>query len=220
MNKKMFTQNIVFSINQNMKKLQTITVLMLLALCLINIRPLQAALLTDINGVYIDLGDEGYVTGGGVSLLWDIPRYFDNERVYFYINSTFAFNIENKGEPAETVTSYYPVSAGIEYRHRVATMPLYITGSAGAGASYFRKEGPAYIGPYMDPSKTQIDSAFGAYGDIMLGVNFVVSQNTAFFARGGYQISSYNNNEIESPSGMQFTLGIRIPISGSFKNLD
>jgi hypothetical protein len=197
-----------------------IIISILMILPIMSVRHLLAALLTDINGVNIDLGDEGYVTGGGLSLLWDMPRYFDNERVYFYINSTFAFNVKNKDKPSETVRSYYPVSAGIEYRYRVTTMPLYITGSAGAGASYFRKEGPAYFGSYMDPSKTQIDSAFGAYGDIMLGVNFVVSQNTAFFARGGYQMSSYNNKAIESPSGMQFNLGVRIPISGNFKSLD
>ncbi|PKL16509.1 MAG: hypothetical protein CVV49_15895 [Spirochaetae bacterium HGW-Spirochaetae-5] len=202
-----------------MKKI-VIIISMLMLLPLMAVRHLQSALLTDINGVHIDLGDEGYVTGGGLSLLWDMPRYFDNERVYFYINSTFAFNVEKRDKPAETVRSYYPVSAGIEYRHHVTTMPLYITGSAGAGASYFRKEGPAYTGMFMDPSKTQIDSEFGPYCDIMLGVNFVLSQNTAFFARGGYQKSFYNDDLIESPSGMQFNLGFRIPISGNFKNLD
>lgn len=203
----------------NMKKLIIIIISATLTIPVF-LQPLKAAVLTDISGAYIDLGDEGSVYGAGLSFLWDMPRYFDNEKIFFYINSTFAYSVENKDEITETVRTYVPVSAGVEYRYQVLQIPLYITGSAGAGASYFEKQGPAYYGPYMDPSKTRIDTAYGAYADLMLGINYVLSRNAAVFGRGGYQISFYDEDNIESPAGFQFILGFRIPISGSFRSLD
>ncbi len=182
------------------------------------IQPLKAELFTDLNGAFIDLGSEGWVTGGGLTFLWDMPRLFDNEKVFFYLNSTYAVSQKDKGKPKETARTYIPVSAGFEYRYQVLEIPLYVTGSAGGGISYFRREGPLYIGPFMDPSQTQIDSDTGPYGDLMLGVNYVLSQNVAFFARAGYQISFYNNDKIESPSGFQFTTGVRIPIFGEHRD--
>ncbi len=202
-----------------MKKIIIINAALLFMVSSIFIQPIKAELFTDINGTYIDLGSEGGVTGGGLTFLWDMPRFFDNDKVLFYINSTFAFSQKDKDKPKETLRTYMPISAGFEYRYRVLDIPLYVTGSAGAGASYFRKEGPLYVGPFIDPSKTQIDSASGPYGDFMLGLNYVLSQNVALFARGGYQISFYNNDKIESPSGFQFIAGLRIPISGSNRGL-
>jgi hypothetical protein len=203
-----------------MKKLSNIIACLTLVIPFSIIQPLNAALFTDINGAYIDLGDEGSVTGAGISLLWDMPRYFDNEKVLFYINSTFAYSINDKDKPKETVRTYVPLSAGFEYRHQMFQLPLYITGSAGAGVSYFEKQGPAHYGPYIDPSQTRIDSAFGPYTELMLGVNYVLSQNTAVFARGGYQMSLYDDDKVESPAGFQFTLGFRITISGSLKSYE
>jgi hypothetical protein len=202
-----------------MKKLIIISTFLILITPLISIKSLNAILLTDINGVYTDLGEEGDVTGAGISLLWDMPRYFDEGKVFFYLNSTFAFSTENRDKPAETVRTYYPLSAGFEYRHQLTKQPLYVTGSAGAGASYFRKEGPVYSSGFMDPSKTRIDSAFGPYADVMFGINYVLSQNAAVSIKAGYQVSFYNEDIIDSPSGMQFTAGVRVPISESHMTL-
>ncbi len=202
-----------------MKKLTIINTALLLMVSLFFIQPLKADIFTDINGTIIDLGDEGTVTGGGLTFLWDMPRYFDNDKFFFYINSTIAVSVKDRDKQKETARTYIPLSAGFEYRYRVFDIPLYVTGSAGGGASYFKKEGPAYTGPFMDPSKTQIDTDFGPYGDLMLGLNYVFSQNIALFARGGYQTSLYNNDKIKSPSGFQFNSGIRIPIFGSHRSL-
>ncbi|PKL17080.1 MAG: hypothetical protein CVV49_12765 [Spirochaetae bacterium HGW-Spirochaetae-5] len=202
-----------------MIKITVINTVLLMIVSLFIIQPLKADILTDLNGTIIDLGDEGTVTGGGLTFLWDMPRYFDNDKVLFYINTTFAFSLKDKDKPKETVRSYIPVSAGFEYRYRVLNIPLYVTGSAGAGVSYFKKEGPLYIGSVMDPSKTQIDSDSGPYGDLMLGLNYVLSQNIALFARGGYQISLYNDDKIKSPSGFLFNTGVRIPIFGNHRSL-
>jgi len=203
-----------------MKKIIIINISLILMIPLLFIQPLKALILTDINGAYVDLGDEGSVSGAGISFLWDLPRYFDNEKIFFYINTMFTYSIKDRDEPDETARTYVPVSAGVEYRHQVLQIPLYITGSAGAGVSYFEKQGPVYYGPYMDPSKTQIDKAFGPYADLMLGLNYVLSGNIAFFARGGYQMSFYNEDNIESPAGLEFVLGLRIPISGSFRSFE
>lgn len=203
-----------------MKKLIIIIISLILIFPVVFIQPSGAAVLTDIDGTYIDLGDEGSVYGAGLSFLWDMPRYFDNERIFFYINTTFAYSVEDKDEITETVRTYVPVSAGIEYRYQILHIPLYITGSAGAGASYFEKQGPAYYGPFIDPSKTQIDTAYGVYADLMLGVNYVLSGNIAVFGRGGYQMSFYDEDNIESPAGFKCNLGFRIPIAGSFRSLE
>jgi len=202
-----------------MKKLTIInSIIIIMMISLSSIQPLNAAIFTDINGTYIDLGKEKSVYGGGLTFLWDMPDFFDSKNVLFYINSTFAYSNENKNEPAETVRTYVPTSAGFELRFQILQIPLYITGSAGAGVSYFKKEGPAYYGPYMDPSKTLIDTAFGPYADVMLGLNYVMSQHTAFFVKSGYQRSFYDEENIETPAGFQFATGVRIAITESYTN--
>lgn len=202
-----------------MKKLTIINSIIMLMIFLSSIQPLNSAIFTDINGTYIDLGKEKSVYGGGVTFLWDMPDYFDSKNVLFYINSTFAYSNENKDEPAETVRTYVPASAGFELRYQILQIPLYITGSAGAGVSYFRKEGPAFYGPYMDPSKTSIDTAFGPYADVMFGLNYVMSQRIAVFAKGGYQRSFFDEENIETPAGFQFATGLRMAITETYTDL-
>jgi hypothetical protein len=138
--------------------------------------------------------------------------YLDNEKVLFYINGTYAAGKDNEDSASEKVLTYVPVSAGFEYRHQVYTLPLYITGTAGAGVSYFEKE--------IKTSETRIHSAFGPYYSVMIGLNYVLSQHIALFAQTGYQASVYNNDEIDSPAGIQFRMGVRIPISGSHRSFD
>jgi len=202
-----------------MKKLIIINSIIILMISLSSIQPLNAAIFTDINETYIDLGKEKSVYGGGLTFMWDMPGFFDSKNVLFYINSTFAYSNENKDEPDETVRTYVPSSAGFELRYQILQIPLYITGSAGAGVSYFKKEGPVYYGPYMDPSKTQTDTAFGPYADVMLGLNYVMSQRIAVFAKGGYQRSFYNEENMETPAGFQFAAGVRIAITKTYSDL-
>ena len=201
-----------------MKKLTIINTLLILMISLSSIQPLNAAIFTDINGTYIDLGKEKPVYGGGLTFLWDMPGYFDSKNVLFYINSTFAYSKKDKDEPTETVRTYIPTSAGFELRFRILQIPLYITGSAGAGVSYFKKEGPTYYGPYMDPSKTQTDTAFGPYADVMLGLNYVMYQHIAVFAKGGYQKSFFNEDNIETPAGFQFAAGVRFALTEKYSD--
>jgi len=202
-----------------MKKTAAIITSIIILVSILSAQPLKAALFIDINGEYIDLGDEGSVYGSGISFLWDMPRYFDNDKLLFYINSTYAYSSEYKDEPSETVRTYVPLTAGFEYRYRILPIPLYVTGSAGAGASYFKREGPVYYGPFMDPSKTQIDTAFGPYADVMVGLNYILTQNLSVSAKGGYQLSRYNEDNIESPAGLRFTAGLRYALSGGIRSL-
>ena len=182
---------------------------------LFHIRPISAAVFTDINGTIIDLGKEGVVRGGGITFLWGMPGFFDDEKVLLYINSSFARKPLSKDSTSENRNTYIPVSAGLEYRQQVYELPLYLTGSAGAGVSYFKKEYPWAL----DPSKTHTDSDFGPYADIMAGFNLVMSQNLALYVKGGYQFSFYNEQAIKSPGGFHFNSGVRIPLTGGYKNL-
>jgi len=178
--------------------------------------PLNADVLTDIKGTYFDLGKNGSAYGGGLSLLWDLPRFFDKDKVLFYLNTSYAYGKKSNDQGTENKYIYAPVSAGFEYRYQMYNIPLYITGSAGGGVSYFRKENPAVL----SPSKTEIESAFGPYADFMIGLNYVLTQKAALFTEAGYHSSFYHNDNIDSPSGLMFSIGIRIPISGNFRNFD
>jgi len=212
----MFTSSIIFIYLKIMKNLTLIRFSIFLSLITSAfIPPINAALLTDINGSYIDLGDEGSVSGGGLTLLWDMPRFFENDRILFYINSSYGYDKKDKDTPSEKVLTYVPLSAGFEFRYQIFQLPLYLTGSAGGGISYFKKEAPFEL----LPSYTKIDSTFGPYADFMIGFNYVFTQNAAIFVKTGYQKSFYNDDSITSPSGLLFTGGIRIPIFDSSRSL-
>lgn len=198
-----------------MKKLTFIKSAVPLLISLLCIQAAYADIRTDINGTVINLGDEGFVRGGGISVLWDMPRFFDNEKVFLYISSSFNKNANNYNITTETRRTYIPSSAGFEYRHQISDIPLSFTGSAGAGVSYFRREDPSET----EPSLTRTDSDYGPYADLMVGLNYILSQNFAVFVKAGYQISFYNENSINSPKGYQFSMGLRIPVTGNYRSL-
>jgi len=201
-----------------MKKTYILHPVLILTVTLLLLQPLQAALITDIDAIWIDLGKEKSVNGGGLSLLWDMPRYFDDERILFYINTTYASNKKDHDDGTETTRSYLPVTFGVEYRHQILEVPLFITGTAGAGFSYFKRESPSYEIP-LDTSKTVTDSASGAYTDFMIGLNYITTQNTSIFIKSGYHKAFYSDDTIESPAGFQFAAGFRFPLSGTFRGL-
>ncbi len=201
-----------------MKKSYILQPLFILFVTLLLLQPLHAVLITDIDAIWIDLGKEKSVNGGGLSLLWDMPRYFDEERILFYINTTYASDKKNHSDGTETVRSYLPVTFGVEYRYQIFQIPLYITGTAGAGYSYFKRESPSYELP-LDTSKTVTDSASGAYTDFMIGLNYITTNNTSIFVKSGYHKAFYNDDTIESPAGFQFAAGFRFPLSGTFRGL-
>ncbi len=197
-----------------MKKLLLVNAALLI-MSLFHALPLDAVIFTDINGTVIDLGKEGIVRGGGITVLWGMPLFFDEEKVLLYINSSFTGKPLNRDSASKNSRTYIPVSAGMEYRLQIYELPLYLTGSAGAGISWFKKEYPRA----SDTSKTHTDTDYGPYADLAAGFNLVLSQNLALFAKGGFQISFYNEQAIKSPAGYQFHSGLRIPLSGEFRSL-
>lgn len=201
-----------------MKKLTILNKLLLLLIPLVLIQPVNAALQTDIYGTYADLGKEGSGKGTGITFLWGLPDSFNIENVLFYMNSAFIYDKKNSSIYADTVRKYIPVSAGFEYRYQIYQMPLYLTASAGAGVSYFEKKVPDYNSLLSSTSVSTKYSASGPYTDFMIGLNYVLTQRFAVFAKGGYQKSFYSEDNIESPSGFQFTTGLRFSLSETNRN--
>ena len=212
----MFTSAILSLSFKNMKKIIILNTSLILLISLYFIQPLKSAIFIDAGGTYMNPVDKNSVQGGGITVLWDmLPHYFDNEKVLFFINSTYTSSVENRDKESEIRRAYIPVSAGIEYRYPLFQMPLFITGTAGCGVSYLKIDSPSKD----NSSDTQTESAFGPYADLMIGLNYILTQDLSLYAKGGYELSYYRNNELESPKGFQMNAGVRIPVFGNYKSL-
>ena len=205
--------------NEIFKK--TVTVIIFSFLMFQGGLPVKGALFTSLHGTSVNLGEEGTLFGGGVSLSGMLPSRFMLPNFYPYADTAILTSVEDQGNPSETVRIYAPFSAGLSYSHRLFADRLFATAAGEAGLYYFRKEGPKQYGAYTDFSQTETINTWGPRGSINIGLLFILSQRTALFARAGYGTSLFSDERVEEGflSGFCFRAGIRMTVSGKNRSL-
>ncbi len=181
----------------------------------------ESALVMDLYGIYIGTGDEGDLTGGGITLSSGsfFDRYTNDINLYFSLYA--AGSVENKDEPTEETRLFIPAIIGLRYMYPAGILPLRYEFSAGAGPACMIKQGPEKYGAFIDPSDTRTDTGFGPSIEVLAGINYRLNQNVAFFLNGGYHFTKFYSDYIASnASGFQLSFGIRMTLSGKGKELD
>jgi hypothetical protein len=175
----------------------------------------EPAVLLDIYGIYANIGDEGNVTGAGLTVNsnYFFNRYKDDLGPYFSFYA--ARRVDDMNRPQEEVTLFMPAIIGLRYTFPSSQKQVRYEFSAGGGGAYIIKQGPKHIGTYIDASKSDTDKGFGPYAEILAGVSYQFIQNFAFFINGGYHYARFNSDNIgDNASGIQVSFGIRWTVSG------
>lgn len=181
----------------------------------------RSAAITDIYSTFSGMGDQGNAIGGGLSIRGDsfLNKYINNLGIF--LSSYALYNANNIGEPFEVRRLFFPAVAGINYYMPVMNLPLKCGVSAACGAAYIQKQGPDYNGVFVDPSRTQTDTAIALHAEFLAGVEYHVSQVVGFFLQAGYHYTDSLSDDIAAhASGFQFNFGLCLTIWGNNRELE
>lgn len=200
-----------------MKKKIIILVQLLLPVIFISITvPAYSAVSLNLETGVCFAGDAGTLWGGELAGLWNIyPELAVN------VSSSYFGSREDGGTAAEKTNGICGLTAGVQYMYQVSTLPLYWTGTAAAGGSYYYEQGPKMYGPYSDPSVTETTADPGIMFYAGTGILYHLSQFFSLTCDIGYSQSFFFGDFKDSyTGGVRILAGVRIVISGENRSIN
>ena len=198
------------------KKIIILIQILLPALFISMTEPVNAAVSLNLEAGPYFAGDAGTLWGGELAGLWNIsPELAVN------VSSSYFGSREDGGTAAETVKGICGLTAGVQYMYQVSTLPLYWTGTAAAGCSWYYEQGPKKYGPYSDPSVTETTDDPGIMFYAGTGILYHLSQILSLTCDIGYSQSFFFDNFKDSyTGGVRILAGVRFVISGENRSIN